>query len=650
MGTVVYEDDKIFGNSVNIASRVESMGVPGSVLISKKIRDEIKNQPEIVTQSLGKFEFKNVEDGMEVFAISNEGLTVPEKNELQGKFKHKENRKHPLLIPGAIGVLVIIAIIAYFKLGNDYQTLNEIVDIEEVLPREIRDKKVAVMVFKNQTMDESLNPFGMMASDWITQGLIEHTEAKVISAANENSNVQFASMGPIEFAQSTKADYVINGRYYLQETKFLVHANLVDGKNGEVVFTLNPTLEGSSDDPMPLLKELLQRLLGYWVLKDAKWAGKNPPKFQAYQEFLKSIETWQKDKDVTDRHLRKAFEIDTTYYSAVLKRAVNFFNWGDKEKGDSCIQFLNLKKDYLSDYEKKRLEAVSLRVNNGRKERIKQAEIYEKMQEEYGRFGNNAVQDYSFTNHPQKAIEVYEKWYDVKDIGDDSNYQRYFAHYLDSKLALGLKDEVVKIMEELESEVLFSGVAFCHLVALIRVEDMEKLDHYLTKYSGKKLQDIVGSYLHPTRLLSIVCQELYLRDKMDLLDQYAKRPFEFYEINQGLGFNLKDYLAMLFFNERSDEIFEIIQKNPNGLMKAMEVYFLAKKGEDVEVDNSVSNDYGIAIMELAKGNKQKATEALIQSHEKGAPFFIKLFQNDFMLKELKGYPPFEEFVKPKEID
>ena len=41
-GDVFFKEDNVFGDSVNIASRVESMGVPGSVLVSKRIRDVAK--------------------------------------------------------------------------------------------------------------------------------------------------------------------------------------------------------------------------------------------------------------------------------------------------------------------------------------------------------------------------------------------------------------------------------------------------------------------------------------------------------------------------------------------------------------------------------------------------------------------------------
>jgi len=86
-GDVLYRDGNIFGDSVNVASRIESMGVPGSVLISKEVNNQIRNKKDILTESLGIFEFKNVEGGLEVFALSSPGITRPLPTQLKGKFK-----------------------------------------------------------------------------------------------------------------------------------------------------------------------------------------------------------------------------------------------------------------------------------------------------------------------------------------------------------------------------------------------------------------------------------------------------------------------------------------------------------------------------------------------------------------------------------
>src|SRR4026207_886181 len=70
-GEIIFENNDIYGDAVNVASRIQTLGIPGSILFSKKVADEIKNKAEFHTVSLGRFDFKNVKEPIEVFALSN---------------------------------------------------------------------------------------------------------------------------------------------------------------------------------------------------------------------------------------------------------------------------------------------------------------------------------------------------------------------------------------------------------------------------------------------------------------------------------------------------------------------------------------------------------------------------------------------------
>ncbi len=88
-GDIVYDGEGIYGDGVNIASRVESLSVAGSVMISGKVFDEIKNHRELKARTMGEFQLKNVRRPIEVFAITNEGICVPRREEMKGKVKEK---------------------------------------------------------------------------------------------------------------------------------------------------------------------------------------------------------------------------------------------------------------------------------------------------------------------------------------------------------------------------------------------------------------------------------------------------------------------------------------------------------------------------------------------------------------------------------
>ena len=110
-GEIIFENNDIYGDAVNIASRIQTLGIPGSILFSKKVTDEIKNKAEFHTVSLGSFEFKNVNESIEVFALANDGFPVPKRSMMEGKLKKKTGQK--IKVFAAI-LLTVIVVAAFF--------------------------------------------------------------------------------------------------------------------------------------------------------------------------------------------------------------------------------------------------------------------------------------------------------------------------------------------------------------------------------------------------------------------------------------------------------------------------------------------------------------------------------------------------------
>ena len=53
-GDVFFKKDNVYGDAVNIASRIESMGIGGSVLLSSTVKNQIKNQSQFGPKSIRK--------------------------------------------------------------------------------------------------------------------------------------------------------------------------------------------------------------------------------------------------------------------------------------------------------------------------------------------------------------------------------------------------------------------------------------------------------------------------------------------------------------------------------------------------------------------------------------------------------------------
>ena len=131
LGEVVFANENAFGDGVNIASRVESMGVPGAVLLTKVVYDQVKNKKEFELVSVGKHEFKHVSEIMEVFAVVQDGLVVPKRKEMKGKLKEKTTNqklaKNALIYLGIAWVVMELFNFSILKFNLDPLLLDVLI-------------------------------------------------------------------------------------------------------------------------------------------------------------------------------------------------------------------------------------------------------------------------------------------------------------------------------------------------------------------------------------------------------------------------------------------------------------------------------------------------------------------------------------------
>ena len=69
LGEVVFENDDVFGDGVNIASRIQAVANPGCIYISESVQNNVSNKQGIVTRYIKQETLKNVKEPVRIYEV-----------------------------------------------------------------------------------------------------------------------------------------------------------------------------------------------------------------------------------------------------------------------------------------------------------------------------------------------------------------------------------------------------------------------------------------------------------------------------------------------------------------------------------------------------------------------------------------------------
>jgi len=225
LGDVLFKNNNAFGDGVNIASRIESMGVSGAVLVSKSIRDQIKNKTEFQLTALGTFEFKNVEEPMKIYALSNPQFVVPKRTDMHGKLKLKEQKTPKWLVLTLLIALAGISALIFWYANRD----NAQPATLESEPN--TSASIAVLAFNDMSPDKDQEYFCDGVSEEILNTLAQLEKLKV---AGRTSSFYFKGkdVSIAEIGEALHVDYVLEGSVRKQGNYIRITAQLINVSNG----------------------------------------------------------------------------------------------------------------------------------------------------------------------------------------------------------------------------------------------------------------------------------------------------------------------------------------------------------------------------------------------------------------------------------
>jgi len=93
VGDVVTEDERLYGDGVNIAARLEGLAEPGGLCISGTVHDQVENKLALSYEYLGEQTVKNIEKPVRVWRVREPGTATAESAFVLRQAQHERFQK-----------------------------------------------------------------------------------------------------------------------------------------------------------------------------------------------------------------------------------------------------------------------------------------------------------------------------------------------------------------------------------------------------------------------------------------------------------------------------------------------------------------------------------------------------------------------------
>jgi len=280
IGDVVQDGDRIYGEGVNIAARIESLADAGGICVSRSTYDQIKNKLQVDTEYLGEHEVKNIKEPVRVY-----------------------------------------------KVLMDSDTNVPLVEEQLELPSK---PSIAVLPFNNMSGDPEQEYFSDGLTEQIINGLCKVSNLFVI-ARNSSFAYKGKSIGIKQIAQELGVKHILEGSVQRAGDRVRITAQLIDAITDYHMWSENYDRELS--DIFALQDEITMKLMIALQVKltEGQQAGvraKHTNNLEAYVNNLQAGEylaQFSKDGNVLARQkYQESIALEPDYASAYAGLAATY--------------------------------------------------------------------------------------------------------------------------------------------------------------------------------------------------------------------------------------------------------------------------------------------------------------------------------------
>ena len=330
VGDVVEEQDRIYGDGVNIAARVEGLADAKGICISGRVFDQVENKLDFKYEYMGEQEVKNIAKPVRVYRVLSRPGAAAHRVIKAKKAARKSWRNFAIVMGGIL--IVATAVLLGWNFYKRFVPSATEITTEQPMALELPDKpSIAVLPFDNMGGGREQEYF----SDGMTDDLITDL-SKVSGLFVIARNSVFTYKGkPVkvqQVAQELGVRYVLEGSVRRAGNQVRINAQLIDTTTGHHLWA--ERYDGYFGDVFALQDRITGEIvtaLSVKLTSDEKEqvARKYTDNASAYDEFLQGrahyVRRTPGDYAEAVSCFEKAVELDPNYGQAYAALSLTYW-------------------------------------------------------------------------------------------------------------------------------------------------------------------------------------------------------------------------------------------------------------------------------------------------------------------------------------